>query len=151
MKGTTEGPGATLASKSSDERKCAEDGNSLGTGSGASHAPRAPVRGGCLGFPGTSPGAASGSPCPNSYPAAYARFPTARRGSDVRGSSSNRPAPWARRGDSTRRWGAPPNAPKDGLCGRLAVRQTSTNSHRGYPTAGDAVADPAGRASSWGA
>jgi hypothetical protein len=54
-------------------------------------------------------------------------------------------------GDSTRRWGAPPNAPKDGLCGRLAVRQTSTNSHRGYPTAGDAVADPAGRASSWGA
>lgn len=76
---------------------CAAAGNAQGMHSprmrfGARVRCKLAVRGGCLGFPGTAPGAVSGSPCSNSYPAAYAWFPTVRRGSDVRGSPSNQPA-----------------------------------------------------------
>jgi len=116
--------------------------------------------GGCRGKLGTSPRQPSQAAVgPISYIAAFAWCPTVCRGTDDCGehhpSTAAAPAlaPAARTasGKTLQAQGNTPYAPRGGLCGCMAVRQTCSKPP-GVPTGwGRLRAEPPGRASSWGA
>ncbi|KAK4033405.1 hypothetical protein C8A01DRAFT_49996 [Parachaetomium inaequale] len=86
---------------------------------------------------------------PISYIAAFAWCPTVCRGTDDCG--EHHPSTAAALAHPPGAQGNTPCAPRGGLCGCLAVRQTSSKPP-GVPTGwGRLRAEPPGRASSWGA